>query len=74
MALTCFKADDARGRIGVNFDADIAPRIAQAFGGVTGARGVVLARDAPGFEFLVEPVWQAAVEIGVLVQCGTVRA
>ncbi|MBC2836561.1 phosphomannomutase [Paragemmobacter straminiformis] len=59
--LTCFKAYDVRGRIGVDFDAGIACRIARAFVAETaeagaavagaavagmGARRVVLARDS----------------------------
>ena len=44
-ALTCFKAYDVRGRIGVEFGPAIAARIAGAFVGVVGAGPVVLGRD-----------------------------
>ena len=43
--LTCFKAYDIRGRLGVDLDEDIALRIGQAFAQVLGAQKVVLARD-----------------------------
>jgi phosphomannomutase len=45
MTLTCFKAYDIRGRLGVDLDEDIAFRIARAFARVLGARRVVLGRD-----------------------------
>ncbi len=43
--LTCFKAYDIRGRLGVDLDAAIATRIGRAFAEVLGARRVVLGRD-----------------------------
>jgi phosphomannomutase len=43
--MTCFKAYDIRGRLGVDLDEDIAFRIARAFARVLGARRVVLGRD-----------------------------
>jgi phosphomannomutase len=45
MTLTCFKAYDIRGRLGVDLDAGIAFRIGRAFARVLGARRVVLGRD-----------------------------
>jgi phosphomannomutase len=45
MSLTCFKAYDIRGRLGVDLNADIAFRIGRAFARVLGARRVVLGRD-----------------------------
>lgn len=44
--LTCFKAYDIRGRLGIDLDADIARRIGRAFARGLGARRVVLGRDA----------------------------
>jgi phosphomannomutase len=41
-----FKRYDIRGRLGVDFDAGLAHRIAAAFATVTGADAVVLARDS----------------------------
>lgn len=43
--LTCFKAYDIRGRLGLDLDEGIARRIGRAFAEVLGARRVVLARD-----------------------------
>lgn len=43
--LTCFKAYDIRGRLGVDLDADIAARIAHGFAATLNARRVVLGRD-----------------------------
>jgi phosphomannomutase len=45
MTLTCFKAYDIRGRLGVDLDAAISFRIGRAFARVLGARRVVLGRD-----------------------------
>ena len=42
---SCFTAYDVRGRIGLNFDAHTAGRIAAAFGCVLSARSVVVGRD-----------------------------
>ena len=44
--LTCFKAYDVRGKIGVNFDAAIAYRIGRAVGQHFGVGAVVLGYDA----------------------------
>lgn len=44
--LTCFKAYDIRGRLGIDLDADIARRIGRAFARGLDARRVVLGRDA----------------------------
>lgn len=44
-ALTCFKAYDIRGRLGVDLDAEIAYRIGRAFAEALGAKSVVLGRD-----------------------------
>ena len=44
--LTCFKTYDIRGRIGVNFDAEICYRIGRAFGVALGLKRVVLGHDA----------------------------
>ena len=43
--LTCFKAYDVRGRLGVDLNAGVAARIGRAFGQVLAARVVVLGRD-----------------------------
>jgi phosphomannomutase len=45
MSLTCFKAYDIRGRLGVDLDTGIAFRIGRAFARVLGAGRVVLGRD-----------------------------
>jgi phosphomannomutase len=45
MTLTCFKAYDVRGRLGVDLDERIAFRIGRAFARVLAARRVVLGRD-----------------------------
>jgi phosphomannomutase len=44
-SLTCFKAYDIRGRLGIDLDDAIARRIGRAFAETLGARRVVLARD-----------------------------
>lgn len=43
--LTCFKAYDIRGRLGVDLDVEIAYRIGRAFGQVLEAKTIVLGRD-----------------------------
>ncbi len=43
--LTCFKAYDIRGRLGVDLDEDIAYRIGRAFAQALGTKAVVLGRD-----------------------------
>lgn len=45
MVLSCFKAYDIRGRLGVDLDEDIARRIGRAFVRVMGAKRVVVGRD-----------------------------
>ena len=45
MSLTCFKAYDIRGRLGVDLDADIARRIGRGFARALDARRVVIGRD-----------------------------
>ena len=45
MKLTCFKAYDIRGRLGVDLDEEIAGPIGCAFAQALGARTVVLGRD-----------------------------
>lgn len=45
MSLTCFKAYDIRGRLGVDLDQAIAYRIGRGFARALGARKVVLGRD-----------------------------
>ena len=45
-ALTCFKAYDIRGEIGVNIDADIAYRIGRSVAQNFGAKSVVIGFDA----------------------------
>ncbi len=44
-ALTCFKAYDIRGRLGVDLDDGIATRVGRAFARALGAQRVVLGRD-----------------------------
>ena len=43
--LTCFKAYDIRGRLGIDLDEDIAYRIGRAFAVALDAKTVVLGRD-----------------------------
>jgi len=66
--LTCFKAYDVRGRLGVDLDAGIAARIGRGFARALDARRVVLARDirASSLE-LSRAVGQALVDEGVQV-------
>ncbi|WP_126976526.1 phosphohexomutase domain-containing protein [Frigidibacter oleivorans] len=45
MTLTCFKAYDIRGRLGIDLDEDIARRIGRAFAEELGAARVVTGRD-----------------------------
>ncbi|QXT39035.1 phosphomannomutase [Gymnodinialimonas ceratoperidinii] len=64
-ALTCFKAYDVRGRMGVDLDEDIAYRIGRAFAGVLAARTVVLARDVrPSSNALSDAVARGLVAAG----------
>ena len=45
MSLTCFKAYDIRGRLGIDLDEGIAFRIGRGFARALGAQRVVLGRD-----------------------------
>lgn len=45
MTLTCFKAYDIRGRLGVDLDEEIAYRVGRAFARALDAKTVVLGRD-----------------------------
>ena len=44
--ITCFKAYDVRGQLGVDLDADVAYRLGRAFAEARGARQVVVGRDS----------------------------
>lgn len=44
--ITCFKAYDVRGQLGINLDADVAWRIGRAFAETRGAKTVVVGRDS----------------------------
>jgi phosphomannomutase len=67
-ALTCFKAYDIRGRLGIDLDAAIAARIGHAFAQALGAGRVVLGRDARASSAeLAAAVAQALVAEGVTV-------
>ena len=46
MELTCFKAYDVRGELGVNIDAEICYRIGRSFAQTLNAKSVVVGRDA----------------------------
>jgi phosphomannomutase len=75
-ALTCFKAYDIRGRLGVDLDEGIARRIGRAFAEVLDARRVVIGRDCrASSEALtaatVEGLMAAGVEVLDLGLCGT---
>lgn len=66
--LTCFKAYDIRGRLGVDLDAGIAYRIGRGFARALGARRVVLARDIRASSLtLSDAVARALVDEGVAV-------
>lgn len=45
MALTCVKAYDIRGRLGIDLDEEIAYRIGRTFAQTLGTKTVVLGRD-----------------------------
>jgi phosphomannomutase len=65
MSLTCFKAFDVRGRLGVDLDEGIAYRIGRGFARALGARKVVLARDIrASSEALASAVTRALVDEG----------
>jgi phosphomannomutase len=74
--LTCFKAYDIRGRLGVDLDTDIARRIGGAFARALGATRVVVGRDCrASSEELMAAVVAGLVDAGVEVLdlglCGT---
>ncbi len=76
MTLTCFKAYDIRGRLGIDLDDGIAFRIGRAFARVLGARRVVLGRDCrASSEGLADAVAAGLMAEGVQVLdlglCGT---
>lgn len=75
-SLTCFKAYDIRGRLGIDLDEPIAHRIGRAFAQVLGARRVVLGRDIrASSESLATAVAQGLMQTGAEVLdlglCGT---
>ncbi|MGO4909000.1 phosphomannomutase [Pseudorhodobacter sp. W20_MBD10_FR17] len=75
-ALTCFKADDARGRLGEELNQGITQRIARAFAEVLRAERVVVGHDArASSRALVGAVKAGLLEAGVEVLdlglCGT---
>ena len=66
MTLTCFKAYDIRGRLGVDLDAAIAHRIGRAFAGALPARRVVIGHDCRASSVgLTEAVIAALLQDGV---------
>ena len=74
--LTCFKAYDIRGRLGVELNEGIARRVGRAFAGALNARRVVVGRDCrASSEALMAAVVQGLVAGGVEVLdlglCGT---
>jgi phosphomannomutase len=63
MSLTCFKAYDIRGRLGVDLDEAIATRIGRGFARALGAKRVVLGRDCrASSEGLAQAVAQALMD------------
>ncbi len=76
MTLTCFKAYDIRGRLGVDLDAPIARRIGNAFVQALGARRVVIGRDCRSssetlMAAAVDGLVEAGAEVIDLGLCGT---
>ena len=76
MSLTCFKAYDIRGRLGIDLDEGIAYRIGRGFARTLNARRVVLGRDCrASSEALAQAVAQALMDEGAEVLdldlCGT---
>lgn len=66
MTLTCFKAYDIRGRLGMDLDPQIACRIGRGFARALGARRIVLGRDCrASSQELGESVAQALLAEGV---------
>lgn len=65
MPLTCFKANDIRGRLDVDLDAEIAYRIGRAFAEVLEVKTVVLGRDVrASSKMLADAVAAALVDAG----------
>ena len=65
MALTCFKAYDARGRLGVDLDENVVHRIGAAFAVALNAKTVVLGRDVrASSEALAQAVAQGLIDQG----------
>ena len=65
MTLTCFKAYDIRGRLGIDLDEGIAYRIARAFAQTLEAKSVVLGRDVrASSERLASSIAQGLVDEG----------
>ncbi len=63
--LTCFKAYDVRGRLGIDLDVDIAARIGRAFVRALSAKTVVIGRDIrASSEELAEAVTRAMIAEG----------
>lgn len=76
MPLTCFKAYDIRGRLGIDLDETIAFRIGRGFARALGARRVMLGHDcrlsSPGLANAVaEALMAEGVEVLDLGLCGT---
>lgn len=76
MSLSCFKAYDIRGRLGIDLDSGIAFRIGRGFARELGARRVVLGRDvrASSLELadaVAEGLLAEGVEVLDLGLCGT---
>ena len=76
MSLTCFKAYDIRGQLGIDLDEGIAHRIGRGFARALAARRVVLGRDCrASSRALAQAVAQALMAEGVEVLdlglCGT---
>lgn len=66
MSLTCFKAYDIRGRLGIDLDCGIAYRIGRGFARALDAKRVVLGRDCrASSEDLAQAVAQALQDEGV---------
>lgn len=75
-SLSCFKAYDIRGRLGVELNESIARRIGRAFAEILGARRVVIGRDCRASskeltEATIDGLKAAGVEVLDLGLCGT---
>ncbi|MCC5967434.1 MAG: phosphomannomutase [Natronohydrobacter sp.] len=76
MSLSCFKAYDIRGRLGIDLDAGIATRIGRGFARALGAGRVVLGRDVRASssalcDAVAEGLLAEGVEVLDLGLCGT---